>query len=108
MTESSDKTENKQKNTPYHNKTAIALAYNPEEAAPKIIASGKGYLADKILQTADNNHIPVHKDEQLAATLSKLNIGDYIPPELYEVVSEILIFVDNMDRIKAKVLPKGE
>ncbi len=91
-----------------HNKTAVALAYNPEEAAPKIIASGKGYLADKILQKADQNKIPVHKDEQLASTLSKLEVGDYIPPELYEVVSEILLFVDNMDRIKAKVLPKGE
>lgn len=91
-----------------HNKTAVALAYNPEEAAPKIIASGKGYLADKILQKAGQNKIPVHKDEQLASTLSKLEVGDYIPPELYEVVSEILLFVDNMDRIKAKVLPKGE
>lgn len=91
-----------------HSKTAVALAYNPEEAAPKIIASGKGYLADKILQKAGQNKIPVHKDEQLASALSKLDVGDYIPPELYEVVSEILLFVDNMDRIKSKVLPKGE
>lgn len=93
-------------NKELHSKTAVALAYNPEEAAPKIIASGRGYLADKILQKADQNKIPVHKDEQLASTLSKLEVGDYIPPELYEVVSEILLFVDNMDRIKAKVLPK--
>ncbi|MGB8454757.1 MAG: EscU/YscU/HrcU family type III secretion system export apparatus switch protein [Anaerocolumna sp.] len=107
MAESSDKINNKDKTTP-PNKTAIALAYNPDEAAPKIIASGKGFLADKILQKAGQNQIPVHKDDQLAATLSKLDIGDYIPPELYDVVSEILIFVDNMDRIKSKVLPKGE
>lgn len=93
-------------NEAVHSKTAVALAYNPEEAAPKIIASGRGYLADKILQKADLNKIPVHKDQQLASTLSKLEVGDYIPPELYEVVSEILLFVDNMDRIKAKVLPK--
>ncbi len=93
-------------NKAVHSKTAVALAYNPEEAAPKIIASGRGYLADKILQKADQNKIPVHKDEQLVSTLSKLEVGDYIPPELYEVVSEILLFVDNMDRIKAKVLPK--
>ncbi|MFU0827507.1 MAG: FlhB domain-containing protein [Lachnoclostridium sp.] len=71
--------------------------------APKIIASGKGYLADKILQKAKENQIPVHQDEKLVSTLSKLKIGDYIPPELYEVVSEILVFVDNMDRIKSKV-----
>ncbi len=98
---------NKQEGNP-PDKTAVALAYNPEEAAPKIIASGKGYLADKILKKAGENHIPVHKDEQLATALTRLNIGDYIPPELYEVVSEILIFVDDMDRIKSKVLPKGE
>ncbi len=90
------------------NKTAVALSYNTADAAPKIIASGKGYLADKILKVADETHIPIHKDEQLAGTLSKLNIGDSIPPELYEVVAEILIFVDNMDRIKDKVLPKGD
>lgn len=90
------------------NKTAVALSYNAVDAAPKIIASGKGYLADKILKVADETHIPIHKDEQLAGTLSKLNIGDSIPPELYEVVAEILIFVDNMDRIKDKVLPKGD
>jgi flagellar biosynthesis protein len=85
------------------NRTAIALSYNPDEAAPKIIATGKGYIADKILKVAEDTHIPVHKDEQLAGTLSKLEIGDYIPPELYEVVAEILIFVDNMDHIKDKV-----
>ncbi|WMJ88287.1 EscU/YscU/HrcU family type III secretion system export apparatus switch protein [Anaerocolumna sp. MB42-C2] len=107
MAESNDRFQNK-KNTNPINKTAIALGYNPDEAAPRIIASGKGYLADKILKKANENKIPVHKDEQLASTLSKLDIGDYIPPELYDVVSEILLFVDNMDRIKSKVLPKGE
>ncbi len=107
MAERTDKLNNKHKEG-LPDKTAVALAYNPEETAPKIIAAGKGYLADKILQKAGENHIPIHKDEQLASTLSKLDIGDYIPPELYEIVSEILIFVDNMDRIKSRILPKGE
>ncbi len=90
------------------NKTAVALTYNPDEPAPRIIAAGKGYLAEKILQTADEARIPVHKDEQLAGTLSKLDIGNYIPPELYEIVAEVLLFVDSMDRIKSKVYPKGD
>jgi len=90
------------------NRTAIAISYNPDDAAPKIIATGKGYLAEKILKVAEDTHIPVHKDERLAGTLSKLDIGDYIPPELYAVVAEILVFVDSMDRIKGKVFPKGE
>lgn len=85
------------------NRTAVALSYEPEEDAPKVIASGKGYLADKMIQKAKETNIPLHKDEELAGTLSKLQIGDMIPPELYDVVAEILVFVDKMDRIKSKV-----
>lgn len=85
-------------------KTAVALSYEKGDEAPKIIASGKGYLADKILDVAKESNVPVHKDGRLANTLSKLDIGDCIPPELYEVVAEILVFVDNMDRIKGKVM----
>ena len=66
-------------------KTAVAISYEPGEAAPKILATGKG------------------KVNNLASTLSKLQIGDMIPPELYEVVAEILVFVDDMDRMKAKL-----
>ena len=84
-------------------KTAVALGYDPgEDGAPKVIASGKGALADKIIEQARDNKIPVHQDDKLADTLSKLEIGDMIPPELYEVVAEILVFVDAMDKIKAK------
>lgn len=82
---------------------AIALSYDSKEEAPRIIASGKGYLADKIILQAQESGIPLHKDAPLAQTLSKLEIGEAIPPELYEVVAEILVFVDNMDRIKGKV-----
>lgn len=85
------------------NKTAVALTYNPNEEAPKIIATGKGHLADKIIHKAQENAIPIHQDNKLANTLSKLDIGEYIPPELYDVVAEILVFVDNMDRIKGKI-----
>ncbi|BCJ95083.1 hypothetical protein acsn021_26520 [Anaerocolumna cellulosilytica] len=98
------KSKNKEVAADIQSRTAVALGYNTEEAAPKIIASGRGYLADKILKAAEVNRIPVHEDSGLASTLSKLQIGDYIPPELYDVVSEVLLFVDNMDRIKGKVM----
>lgn len=81
-------------------KTAVALAYHPEEEAPKILAAGKGFLAEKIIEVAQEEHIPVHKDEKLADTLSKLEIGDYIPKELYGVVAEILVFVDRVEGMK--------
>ncbi len=86
------------------NKAAIALEYQRTEKAPKVIATGKGYLADKIIQKAEEEDIPVHKDEKLANDLSKLDIGEYIPPELYQVVAEVLVFVDTMDKIKGKVM----
>lgn len=85
------------------NKTAVAIGFNPDDEAPRIIASGKGYLAEKIIQSADANQIPVHQDNKLANTLSKLDLGDYIPPELYEVVSEILIFVNDIDTLQGKL-----
>lgn len=84
-------------------KTAVALGYEPEDTAPKIIASGQGVLAEKIIEKAKEADIPLHRDDRLANTLSKLDIGDYIPPELYEVVAEILLFVDRLDRIKEKM-----
>ncbi len=84
-------------------KQAIALTYDPEEDAPKVIASGRGALAERIIEEAKQAKVPVHKDSKLADTLSKLEIGDMIPPELYEVVAEILVFVDQMDKIRAKI-----
>ncbi|WP_026512886.1 EscU/YscU/HrcU family type III secretion system export apparatus switch protein [Butyrivibrio sp. LB2008] len=84
-------------------KTAVALGYDPNEnGAPVVLASGKGALAEKIIEQAQENKIPVHEDSKLADTLSKLEIGEMIPPELYEVVAEVLVFVDAMDKIKAK------
>ena len=84
-------------------KTAVAISYEPGEAAPKILATGKGKVAEKIIETAKENKVPTYKDNKLASTLSKLQIGDMIPPELYEVVAEILVFVDDLDRMKAKL-----
>lgn len=84
-------------------KQAVALEYDPEDIAPKVIATGQGVLAERILEEASKNDIPIHEDEQLAKTLSKLNVGDAIPPELYEIVAEILVFVDAMDKIKGKL-----
>ena len=82
------------------NKTAVALSYEEGDQAPKILATGKGYVAEKIIEAAKEENVPVHKDEKLAATLSKLEIGDYIPKELYGVVAEIHVFVDRVEGIK--------
>ena len=88
-------------------KTAVAVAYNPGEVAPKILAVGKGEVAERIIETAKENDVPFYQDNKLAETLSRLQIGDTIPPELYEVVAEILVFVDDMDRMKGKLTESG-
>lgn len=85
-------------------KQAVALEYDPLDMAPKIVATGRGRVAEKIIEEAESNDIPVHQDDKLADTLSKLDIGDYIPPELYEVVAEILVFVDRMEKIRSKMI----
>lgn len=85
------------------NKTAVALGYEPGDEAPRIIAAGKGELAQRIIDRAKEADIPLHKDEKLAGTLAKLDIGDTIPPELYAVVAEILVFVDRMDKLREKL-----
>ena len=89
-------------------KVSVALEYVPGEEAPKIIASGKGVLAEKIIERAKEADVPVYEDSKLANTLSKLEIGDMIPPELYSVVAEILVFVDDMDRLRRKAKKTGK
>ena len=75
--------EEKRKQKP---KQAIALQYDVGDEAPRVVASGRGALAERIIERAKDADVPVHKDDKLAATLSKLDIGDAIPPELYEPV----------------------
>ena len=84
-------------------KTAVALSYEPGDVAPKILATGKGELAERIIKKGQEENVPLYKDNKLANTLSKLEIGDSIPPELYDVVAEILVFVDDMDRLRSKI-----
>ena len=84
-------------------KTAVAHSYEPGDLAPKILATGKGELAERIIKKGEEGNVPFYKDNKLADTLSKLEIGDTIPPELYDVVAEILVFVDDMDRLRSKI-----
>lgn len=81
-------------------KKAAALSYDLNDEAPKVIAKGRGVVAQKILEKAQDENIPVYKDEKLVESLTQLEIGEYIPPELYQVVAEILVFIDKLDRMK--------
>ncbi|MFP4697518.1 MAG: EscU/YscU/HrcU family type III secretion system export apparatus switch protein [Eubacteriales bacterium] len=79
-------------------KKATAIRYDINEEAPTVIAKGKGYIADKIIEKGIEEEIRFYEDEDLVESLSNIEIGSYIPPELYEVVSEVLIFIDEIDK----------
>ncbi len=81
-----------------NNKKAAALKYNMEkDNAPKIIASGKGEIAKKILKKAEEEDIHIEKNQDIAEILVKMEIGEEIPPELYEVIAEILSFIYDLE-----------
>lgn len=79
-------------------KKAIALKYSDKESAPKVIAKGKGLIADEILDSARKNNIHIQQDPALIEILSKLEIDQQIPEELYEAVAEIFAFIYKIDK----------
>ena len=75
-------------------KTAVALSYDPEEDnAPRVLASGKGHVAEQILNLAEENNLPIRNDPILAEALAHVDLNQVIPPELYAVVAEVFAFV---------------
>ncbi len=77
---------------------AIAILYNENESgAPKVVASGKGIIAEKIIATAREAGVHIQEDANLVELLSKVPIGEEIPTELYQTVAEVLAFVYQMN-----------
>ncbi len=74
---------------------AIALKYDPENmAAPKVVAKGAGYMARRIREIALDNNVPILERKPLARALFKAcEVGDFVPPELYKAVAEVLAYV---------------
>lgn len=78
-------------------KKAAALRYRQGvDAAPAVIASGKGSVAERIIAVAREHHIPLHEDRNLVEVLSALPLYDDIPEELYRAVAEVLAFIYRM------------
>ena len=76
------------------NKKAVALKYDEQKnIAPVIVATGAGHLAEKIIEVANENKVPVYEDNSLASVLSRLELGSNIPIELYEAVVDIYVSI---------------
>lgn len=88
-------------NEPHKRKEAVALSYDPGVSdAPKVIAKGKGKIAENILQRAAEHEIPVQEDPSLVELLGQLNVNETIPEELYQAVSEVFAYIYRLDRQK--------
>ncbi len=73
---------------------AVALRYKPgEDTAPRLTAKGKGNVAERIVELARKNGVPIRQDRNLVEVLSRLDLEQEIPPEVYRAVAEILAFV---------------
>lgn len=91
------KEHNTEETKTHKRKHAVALRYAEEDRAPRIIASGAGEIAKRILELAEENNIPIHEDDSLVDILAKLDLGYEIPPETYRAVAEILAFLYRTD-----------
>ncbi len=78
---------------------AVALRYNSQkDKAPRIVAKGRGYTAENILQLAQENSVPIYQDKTLLSMLMALELDREIPAELYAVVAEVLAYVYRIDK----------
>ena len=76
---------------------AVALRYDGADSAPIVVASGMGYLAEKIVEVAADNGVPVYEDNSLATMLSQLELGQEIPPSLYQAIVDIYLYFLEFD-----------
>lgn len=79
-------------------KKAVAVKYKKDYTAPKVIGQGKGFVAEKIIEKAKEEKIPVIENKELIEDLMNISLGECIPPELYEAVAQILVFVSELDK----------
>jgi flagellar biosynthesis protein len=78
---------------------AVALRYNRDkEHAPRIVAKGSGQIAERIIEVARAHGVTLYEDKDLIELLSKLELYDVIPAQLYQVIAEILAFVYRLNK----------
>ncbi len=91
---------------PRHIEKAVALQYDPgQSTAPVLVAKGAGELAKKIIALANEHHVAVTQDADLVQLLMALEVGDQIPPEMYQAVAMVLGYVyrKNRELLQAKL-----
>jgi flagellar biosynthesis protein len=77
---------------------AAVLKYEDKNSAPTVVAQGKGEVAQQIIALAKKNNIHMQEDSSLVANLLDMDLGDSIPPQLYTVIAEILLLIEEMEK----------
>jgi flagellar biosynthesis protein len=87
--------------TPHHHpnamQTAVAIAYQTGETAPKVVAKGKGLIAEQIILRAQEHGVYVHQSKELVSLLMQIDLDDKIPPNLYRAVAELLAWLYHIE-----------
>jgi flagellar biosynthesis protein len=87
-----------QRSSRLHPQLAVALKHElGKPDAPRVVASGRGLLADRMIAKAKENGIPIHQDDGLARLLSEVPVPSTIPTELFEAVARVLAFIYRVD-----------
>lgn len=76
---------------------AIALAYRQTDAAPRVVAKGKGLIAEEIIARAREHGVYVHESPELVALLTQVDIDEHIPPQLYLAIAELLAWLYRLE-----------
>lgn len=79
-------------------KKAAALKYEFNSDAPTVAAAGMGHIADKIIEKAQENDVPIVYNKELTDLLCNVDVGNEIPEELYEAVAHVIAFVTDLDK----------
>ena len=87
-------------------KKAVAIKYGEEVSIPRVVAVGHGFIAEKIIEAAEDNGVPVVEDKTLVTKLVQLPIGGDIPPEMYDAVAKILAFLYRIDTERGALYKK--
>jgi flagellar biosynthesis protein len=76
---------------------AVALAYQTGDTAPKVVARGRGLIAQEIISRAKEHGVFVHESKELVALLMQVDLDKHIPPALYRVVAELLAWLYHVE-----------
>lgn len=87
---------------------AVALAYESGEFAPRVLAKGRGAIAEHIITVAQEQGVFVHESKDLVAMLMQVDLDDHVPPELYQAIAEILSWLYRLESGEAIDAPNQE